>query len=116
MYQRPQHCEQHGLVSKTLDKTLWSSHMSVDALYDEHWLLAYEANVKGWLPSVSGTDHVAADPNFGFLKSRKVFFYDQSRATAAGTAPIPLPNIAYDYNFRDIHIAAGTARYPVAMV
>ncbi len=90
--------------------------MSVDALYDEHWLLAYEAKVKGWLPSVSGTDHVAADPNFGFLKSRKVFFYDQSRATAAGTAPIPLPNIAYDYNFRDIHIAAGTARYPVAMV
>ena len=48
--------------------------MSADALYDEHWLLAYEANVKGWLPSVSETDHVAADPNFGFLKSRKVFF------------------------------------------
>jgi hypothetical protein len=30
--------------------------MSADALYDEHWLLAYEANVQGWLPSVSGTD------------------------------------------------------------
>src|SRR6267378_8267312 len=48
--------------------------MSADVLYDEHWLL-----------SVSGTDHVAADPNFGFLKSRKVFFYDQ--------APIPLPTL-----------------------
>jgi hypothetical protein len=66
--------------------------MSADALYDEHWLLAYEANVKGWLPSVSGTDHVAADPNFGFLKSRKVFFYDQSRATAADTSQYLFPH------------------------
>jgi hypothetical protein len=55
-------CEQHGLVSKPLDKTLWSSHMTQDALYDEHWLLAYEANIKGWLPSLGAADHVAADP------------------------------------------------------
>jgi hypothetical protein len=90
--------------------------MSADALYDEHWLLAYEANVKGWLPSVSGTDHVAADPNFGFLKSRKVFFYDQSGATGGGNCSNTSSHTAYDYNFRDIHIVAGTARYPVAMV
>lgn len=86
-------CEQHGLLSKALDKTLWSSHMTADALYDEHWLLAYEANYKGWLPSVGGTDHVAANPNFGFLKSHNVYFYDPSRATAVGTAPIPLPTL-----------------------
>ncbi len=90
--------------------------MSADALYDEHWLLAYEANVKGWLPSVSGTDHVAADPNFGFLKSRKAFFYDQS-ATAAGTAPIPLPTLpTITTSVTFTSLVAGTARYPVAMV
>jgi hypothetical protein len=86
-------CEQHGLLSRTLDKTLWSSHMTADALYDEHWLLAYEANYKGWLPSVGATDHVSADPNFSFLKSHNVYFYDQSRAAAVGTAPIPLPSL-----------------------
>jgi hypothetical protein len=47
-------CERHGLVSKPLDKTLWSLHMTPDALYDEHWLLSYEANIKNWLPSVGG--------------------------------------------------------------
>jgi hypothetical protein len=86
-------CEQHGLLSKVLDKTLWSSHMTADALYDEYWLLAYEANYKGWLPSVGAIDHVAADPNFSFLKSKNVYFYDRSRAAAAGTAPIPLPSL-----------------------
>ncbi len=48
--------------------------MSAGALYDEHWLLAYEANVKGWLPSVSGTDHIAADPNFRFPKIPESIF------------------------------------------
>ena len=86
-------CEQHGLLSKALDKSLWNSFMTAEALYDEHWLLAYEANYKGWLPSVDAADHVAADPNFGFLKSQNVSFYDQSRAAAVGTAPIPLPSI-----------------------
>jgi hypothetical protein len=84
-------CERQGLLSKPLDKTLWSAHMTADALYDEYWLVAYEANCKGWLPSIGGVDHVAADPNFGFLKSKKVYFYDTSRAAPAGTAPIPMP-------------------------
>lgn len=86
-------CEQHGLASKPLDTTLWSSHMNQDALYDEHWLLAYEANVKGWLPSVGGVDHVVADPNFGFLKGNGVYFYDASLATPPAGAPVPLPRL-----------------------
>jgi hypothetical protein len=86
-------CEQHGLVSKALDKTLWSSHMTPDALYDEHWLLAYEANVKQWLPTAGPGDHVAADPNFGFLKANAVYFYDPNQAVPAPTAPVPLPTL-----------------------
>jgi hypothetical protein len=49
--------------------------MTKDGLYDEQWLLAYEANVKGWLPSVGGGDHVNADPGFSFLKNAGVEFY-----------------------------------------
>ncbi len=91
-------CEQQGLVSKPLDKTLWATHMTPEALYDEHWLLSYEANVKNWLPSAGGGDHVAADVNFGFLKANGVYFYDESlaappAAAPAVAAPVPLPTM-----------------------
>ncbi|MGD1155926.1 MAG: RNA-directed DNA polymerase [Terriglobia bacterium] len=84
-------CEQHGLAAKSLDKGLWASHMTQEALYDEHWLLAYEANVKGWLPTVGGGDHVTADVNFSFLKKENVHFYEGGLASAPPAAPIPLP-------------------------
>ena len=86
-------CEQHGLLSKALNKTLWMSHMTQDGLYDEHWLLAYEANVKGWLPSVGGGDHVSADANFGFLKANRVCFYDPTLGVPVAAAPVPLPSL-----------------------
>ena len=88
-------CEQHGLLSKALDKSIWSSHMTGDALYEKHWLLAYEANVKGWLPNVGGTDHVGNDVNFGFLKQNNVSFYDSSLAapTPPAVAQVPLPTL-----------------------
>jgi len=88
------HCEDQGLVSTPLDRTVWSSYMNQDSLYGEHWLLAYEANVKGWLPSQGGSDHVSADSNFGFLKTAGVSFYDKSKAVRASPgAPIPVPNL-----------------------
>ena len=86
-------CERHGLTSKPIDKNLWSSHMTGSALYDEHWLLAYEANLKGWLPNTGGTDYVTADPNFGFLKANRVYFYDDSLSAPAPAGPIPLPTL-----------------------
>ena len=86
-------CEQNGLVSKPLDKTLWSSHMTQDGLYDEHWLLAYEANLKGWLPNAGPGDHVAADTNFSFLKANGVHFYEPNLATPPAAAPVPLPTL-----------------------
>jgi hypothetical protein len=53
----------------------WRKLMKQSELRTENWLLAYEANVKGWLPSVSGTDFVAADPTFAPLKAAGVYFY-----------------------------------------
>ncbi|KJR44222.1 hypothetical protein UF75_5394 [Desulfosporosinus sp. I2] len=47
-----------------MDVSIWAALMKVEELYDENWLLAYEANVKGWLPSVSGSDYVVTDPIF----------------------------------------------------
>jgi hypothetical protein len=56
----------------------FATHMTTEDLYGDHWLLAYEANVKGWLPSAGPTDNVDADPCFNYLKEQGVSFYDDS--------------------------------------
>jgi hypothetical protein len=76
--------------------------MTQEALYDEYWLLAYEANIKNWLPGVGGIDHVSADINFRFLKTNGVHFYDTTLAAPpaavpaappAAAAQVPLPTV-----------------------
>lgn len=87
------HCQSVGLVSGHLDTSLWSSYMTSEALYEDQWLLAYEANVKGWLPSVGRRDHVDSDPNFSYLKANGVSFYDVLKAVpATPVAPLPVPH------------------------
>lgn len=86
-------CQAKGLLSKPLDTSLWEQHMCAEGLYDEHWLLAYEANVKGWLPNIGGVDYVAADNNFGYLKANGVHFYEESLASPAQGGIIPMPAI-----------------------
>lgn len=83
-------CESRGLLPTHLDKSAWKPHMTHEGLYEEHWLLSYEANIKGWLPTLGGGDHVATDPNFGFLKRKKVYFYD---TTSLAASPIPAPTL-----------------------
>ena len=88
------HCESQGLVATPLNKSLWSVHMNQDGLCERHWLLSYEANVKGWIPSLGGGDHVSGDLNFGFLKAAGVSFYDTTLAVpAAPGAPAPVPRL-----------------------
>ena len=88
------HCEAEGRCDALLSKDVWAIHMTRAGLYGESWLLSYEANVHGWLPTQGGGDHVGADPNFSFLKSAGVQFYDPSRGipTSPGGAP-PTPQV-----------------------
>lgn len=86
-------CRSKGLLSKTLDTTLWETQMCAEGLYSEHWLLSYEANIKGWLPSVGGVDHVAADINFAYMKTNGVHFYDENFACPLPGGNIPMPTI-----------------------
>jgi hypothetical protein len=86
------HAEQLGLFSSPLDKSNWLQYMTQDALNEEQWLLSYEANVKGWMPSLGATDHVLSDPCFGYLKKNAVNFYDTSMiAKVTPTATLPIP-------------------------
>ncbi len=57
-------------------------------LVEGQWLLAYEANVKGWLPNKGGVDFVAADKYFGPMKAAGVSFYDELAAMPKVVKPV----------------------------
>ncbi|MEQ9506639.1 MAG: RNA-directed DNA polymerase [Hyphomonas sp.] len=71
--------EHQGLTDSKLDKTLWRTVLNSNGFQSEHWLLAYEAPLKGWLKP----------PNWGYLKGknmaaatlfgRGISFYDSGR-------------------------------------
>lgn len=65
-----------GLITQGLDISFWASMMKKEELYEENWILAYEANIQGWLPSVSGTDYVMEDPFFKLLKTKNIKFFN----------------------------------------
>ena len=54
---------------------LWRGHANADSLYDDHWLLAYEAHEHSWLSTAKKSDYVATDPFFSLLQKHDVRFY-----------------------------------------
>jgi hypothetical protein len=54
---------------------LWRSYANGANLYEDHWLLAYEAHEHGWLSTNLRSDYVASDPFFSILQSYGVRFY-----------------------------------------
>ncbi len=53
----------------------WRSYMTGTNLYDNHWLVAYEAHDQGWLPSRNGNNYIGADSFFSILRAHGVRFY-----------------------------------------
>jgi len=72
--------ESRHLFLSSLDKTEWLNYMDSEGLYSKQWLVSYEANVKNWLPSKGGQDHVHNDSRFRFLKANNVQFYNINQA------------------------------------
>lgn len=54
-----------GIIPTTVQFPAWQQLMKRESLYDEFWILAYEADLQGWLPSTETPNHVDADPLFG---------------------------------------------------
>lgn len=63
-----------SLIDGELNTKLWQQSMSETGLTSDMWLLAYEAELKGWLSGT--TPYVDADPYFSELKKRGVSFYN----------------------------------------
>jgi hypothetical protein len=91
------HARDAGYIDAAADFSDWEAMMTQDSLYDGNWLLAYEAEIKGWLPTQG---HVDADPNLSQLKAAGVSFYDVNVATptirpvATGPYGEPLPTFS----------------------
>jgi hypothetical protein len=71
--------QNQGLISKGYVFKRWSALMAKEELKGANWLLAYEALIKGWLPSLDGTDYIAAAEGFSLLRENKVHFYNVAR-------------------------------------
>jgi hypothetical protein len=74
-----------------LDKSAWEALVDYDdVLLGDHWLLAYEGTLHGWVASAA--TRVRSDPFFSVLQRGGVHFYDPHPARAPFTGPAgPLP-------------------------
>jgi hypothetical protein len=75
---------QTGKISGTINTIDLESDLNLSSLDGELWLLAYEAEIKKWLP----LNNIALNPFFQILEKNKISFYTQPnsiKATATKT-------------------------------
>ncbi|TKB72960.1 MAG: RNA-directed DNA polymerase [Nitrospira sp.] len=100
--------EQRGLLRSKLDLSRWASCKRKSELYGANWLLSYEGNLKGWLPSKGTSDYVNEDERFAAMKKLGVTFYNPN-ATIDFT-PLPqtdvseLSGVQYESDDDDVDI------------
>ncbi len=83
------HARSLNLIPSSESFPLWEAEMKIESLESEQWVLAYEASIKGWQPSVGGLDHISAHPCFSFLRANNVSFYDINTLQMAKNSGLP---------------------------
>ncbi|WP_224045060.1 RNA-directed DNA polymerase [Paraburkholderia unamae] len=69
-----------GRLAKAPKTTYWKTQEKPDALYDDMWLLSYEAGVRRW--SGFGDKHITSNALFARLLALNVHFYDTNATLA----------------------------------
>ena len=85
-----------GSLPKTPAPSRWKPFETTSALWEEQWMLSYEAGVRGW-GGMSDT-HVKADPHFDELRTRQVRFYDTGALMTPLITPKPSALERYKVN------------------
>ena len=67
-----------GRIEGGLDKSRWAALLTLDNLNSDMWLLAYEADLKGWLNAPT-PGFVNAHDHFSHLRKHKISFYDTTK-------------------------------------
>ena len=63
-------------LRKSPKTTFWKSQENEAALFNEQWLLSYEAGIRGW--GGLSDRHITANPHFSILARLGVRFYDEA--------------------------------------
>ncbi len=72
-----------GLISPSIDDKKWKRYLVKEQLYDDHWLLAYEAVIKEWIKPCH--NYIEDDPFFKALGDSDVSFYDSAKSEIVST-------------------------------
>ncbi|WP_288252897.1 RNA-directed DNA polymerase [uncultured Hydrogenophaga sp.] len=88
--------ESAGALPKTTAPSRWKPFETVSALWEDQWMLSYEAGVRGW-GGMSDT-HVRADPHFDELRTRQVRFYDSGALMNPLITPKPNALVRHNLN------------------
>jgi Reverse transcriptase (RNA-dependent DNA polymerase). len=86
-----------GLINNTVNFDLWNSLMNANELNNGNWLLAYEALVKNWLPSVNGNNYCSNDNGFKILFDNNVEFYRTNAIEEYQSLLIPIDPATVQY-------------------
>lgn len=62
----------------SINTNTWASWIIPDCFHDSHWLFAYEAHRRNWLPTECATSKINVDPSVAFLKANGVSFLDDT--------------------------------------
>ncbi|WP_419698129.1 RNA-directed DNA polymerase [Mucilaginibacter sp. NFX135] len=111
--------ESQGFIPVGLNKTAWQLLLTAENLYSEYWLVAYEANLKGWLaPGPNIPDYIEADPFFKLLKDNQVTFYKSNRIQDLSKVKISTsqPYFAEDDDYEDDEQDSDSVYAAVAVV
>lgn len=57
---------------------LWETYLAENNLFEEQWLLSYEAQIKGWLRSEEAREGFETTRFFNMLHKKKIQFYDRT--------------------------------------
>lgn len=64
--------------------------MTSEQLYDDHWILAYEGLMQGWLTPLHTKNYIADDPGFKLLAQNDVRFYNVEAIENVSPTGIPM--------------------------
>lgn len=84
------HAESRGALELPFDKSNWTRFMTSEQLYDDHWILAYEGLVRGWLAPLDTKNYIQDDPSFKFLAQNEVRFYNAEAIENVSPTGIPM--------------------------
>lgn len=74
-----------GRLTKPLALTRWRSFERSDALWEDLWMLSYEAGVRGW--GGMSDAHIRANPHFDELRKLNIRFYNDAATVTPLFAP-----------------------------